>query len=388
MPSVHISQSVDEASLPAFGQKRQNSEGEEHQLESKKPRSEDQHNSTPPGKDAASSSGGNGALNPNEKATFTEKYACFFYKTCPEQCAGFTLSKWRAVLQHLLRVHVLGNPKEANAIQTGTLLPEEYVSIKGIAGSPDESKGITGSPEEIRWKKAWSIIWPELEIPRNSHFEKLVDIQRREAMQPVLKYLKEAGVPVQNLESHAAALIDIVLRIPTPTPRAVGGEAVPAEAVQCLPATASATATSHLSQPNASVQAAQGASRILMPPPGQQMVFGHLPQALPPFAAAQGQQHHIMPAREEPNFYDLDRQTTAQPSYDRTPPLPPGSANSSPNLGPANTLDVPQGFGTLHYHQEFQECTFWDQDGRVWLFPVLPILLLPALDDWDPDELA
>ncbi|EEU34402.1 uncharacterized protein NECHADRAFT_82248 [Fusarium vanettenii 77-13-4] len=253
MPSVHISQSVGEASLPAFGQKRQNSGGEEHQLESKKPRSEDQHNSTPPGKDAASSSGGNGTLNPNEKATLTEKYACFFYKICPEQCTGFTLLRWSAVLQHLLR-----------------------------------SKGISGSPDEIRWKKAWSIMWPELEIPRNPHFEKLVDIQRREAMQPVLKYLKEAGVPVRNLESHAAALIDIVLCIPTPTPRAVGGEAVPAEGVQGLPATASAPAASPPLQPNASVQASQGVSGIVMPPPGQQMVFGHHPQTLPAFAAVHG----------------------------------------------------------------------------------------------------
>ncbi|RBA18521.1 hypothetical protein FPRO05_10814 [Fusarium proliferatum] len=121
---------------------------------------------------------------------FIKKLCCLFFKLDPRKyqcCAGYDLTNWDRVLQHLKRMHIIRRdhcPKcrkefggefaeaeknehvrqdicaEKTALGTGLLLQDEYDDLNGLPGTHEE-----------KWFKAWEKLFGEHPVPHSPFFE-------------------------------------------------------------------------------------------------------------------------------------------------------------------------------------------------------------------------
>ncbi|KAG7411047.1 hypothetical protein Forpe1208_v009742 [Fusarium oxysporum f. sp. rapae] len=175
---------------------------------------------------------------------FIKKLACLFYKLDPQKyqcCAGYNLTKWDHVLQHLKRIHLFQEEHcpncreefkgefaeaEKNAhilqdacekktpLQTGLLLEEEYNDLTGLHGSHEE-----------KWYKAWKKLFGEHPAPYSPFIETLesmLEVQystlERELPSLLQSFLHDAMVRPED--DSTSATVNAILRLirnPFPT---------------------------------------------------------------------------------------------------------------------------------------------------------------------------
>lgn len=177
---------------PGIGDKRAGSPGSGNQSGEKKQRSDQQNNGRDDGKGNKGDGQGSGkkkrGFGPHQP--FIKKLACLFFKLDPRKyqcCAGYDLTKWDHVLQHLKRMHIIRRdhcPKcrkefggefaeaeknehirqdscaENTALGTGLLLQDEYDDLAGLHGTHEE-----------KWFKAWKKLFGEHPVPHSAFFE-------------------------------------------------------------------------------------------------------------------------------------------------------------------------------------------------------------------------
>ncbi|CEI63182.1 hypothetical protein FVEN_g279 [Fusarium venenatum] len=142
---------------------------------------------------------------PTNGVDLRQRYACPLHKLNPskyQSCEHYQLTNWYHTYQHLNRVHSLGTDikrltycpncrvlfkgktakmefhlhvragdcQTASIMETGMLLPEEYMKLARLGG---------GMSNEERWYAAWKKLFPSLMIPSSAYFESHVDILRR-----------------------------------------------------------------------------------------------------------------------------------------------------------------------------------------------------------------
>ncbi|KAF5591937.1 hypothetical protein FPANT_5539 [Fusarium pseudoanthophilum] len=234
------------SAAPSIGDKRAGSPGSDNQSGAKKKGSGGENNDQGNGKGGK----GNGQT-PGKKQRgfgphqpFTKKLACLFFKLDPRKyqcCAGYKITEWDRLLQHLKRQHVLEGdycPKcrkefdgefaeaeknehirqdtcvEETALDTGLLLQGEYDDLAGLHGTHKE-----------KWFKAWVKLFGEHTAPYSPYFETvecMLEVQHstleRELPSLLQSFLRDArGEP--DGDTTAATIVNILrlLRNPTPT---------------------------------------------------------------------------------------------------------------------------------------------------------------------------
>lgn len=177
---------------PSIGDKRAGSPGSGNQSGEKKQRPDQQNNGRNDGKgnkgDGQSPGKKKRGFGPHQP--FIKKLCCLFFKLDPRKyqcCAGYDLTKWDHVLQHLKRMHIIRRdhcPKcrkefggefaedeknehirqdtcaEKTALGTGLLLQDEYDDLAGLHGTHEE-----------KWFKAWEKLFGDHPVPYSPFFE-------------------------------------------------------------------------------------------------------------------------------------------------------------------------------------------------------------------------
>ncbi|KAI7759120.1 hypothetical protein LZL87_013242 [Fusarium oxysporum] len=231
---------------PSFGYKRVGSPGSGNQSGEKKQRSDQENNDGNVNKCNRGHRQGPGkkkrGFGPQQ--LFIKKLACLFHKLDPQKyqcCAGYNLTKWDHVLQHLKRIHLIQGEHcpncreefegefaeaEKNAhilqdacekktpLQTGLLLEEEYNDLTGLHGSHEE-----------KWYKAWEKLFGEHPAPYSPFIETLesmLEVQystlERELPSLLQSFLHDAMVRPED--DSTSATVNAILRLirnPFPT---------------------------------------------------------------------------------------------------------------------------------------------------------------------------
>ncbi|EXA32562.1 hypothetical protein FOVG_16246 [Fusarium oxysporum f. sp. pisi HDV247] len=238
-PVLHCLTLESSSSQPSgFGYKRVHSPGSANQSGEKKQRSGQQNNDNQ-GRDNK----GNGQGPAKKKRGFGpqqpsgKKFACLFYKLDSgkyECCAGYNLTRWDHVLQHLKRIHLIQEEhcpkcreefegefaehhknqhirrntcKERTAMDTGLLLEDEYNGLTGLHGSHEE-----------KWREAWKKLFARHPAPYSPFIESLesvLDAQcntlERELPSLLQSFLHDASVGPGTVS--AAGTINAILRL-------------------------------------------------------------------------------------------------------------------------------------------------------------------------------
>lgn len=224
---------------PSVGYKRASSPGSGNQSAGKKQRSDQQKNNRNDRKGNKGNGQGQGKKKRDfgPQHSFIKKLACLFFKLDPREyqsCAGYDLTKWDHVLQHLKRKHIIRRdhcPKcrkefegefaetewaehirqdtcaEKTALDTGLLLQSEYDDLAGLHGTHEE-----------KWFKAWKKLFGDQQAPCSPFFE-TVDCML-EAQQSTMR--RELPIILQSFRRDAlarpegdtiSATIDAILRL-------------------------------------------------------------------------------------------------------------------------------------------------------------------------------
>ncbi|EGU74124.1 hypothetical protein FOPG_16203 [Fusarium oxysporum f. sp. conglutinans race 2 54008] len=231
---------------PSFGYKRVGSPASGNQSGEKKQRSNRENNDRNDGKGNKGNGQGPGkkkrGFGPQQP--FIKKLACLFFKLDPQKyqcCAGYNLTKWDHVLQHLKRIHLIQGEHcpncrkefegqfaeaEKNAhilqdacekktpLETGLLLEEEYNDLTGLHGSHEE-----------KWYKAWKKLFgehPASYSPFIETLESMLEVQystlERELPSLLQSFLRDAMVrPDGDSTSATTNAILRLIRNPLPT---------------------------------------------------------------------------------------------------------------------------------------------------------------------------
>jgi hypothetical protein len=249
---------------PSFGYKRVGSPGSGNQSGEKKQRSAQQNNNGSNGK----GNKGNGQGPGKKKRGFgpqnplIKKLACLFYKLDSgkyECCAGYNLTKWDHVLQHLKRIHLIqrehcpncreefkGEFAEAEKNQhilqdtcqkkttteTGLLLEEEYNDLTGLHGSHEE-----------KWYRAWEKLFGEHRPPYSPFIESLESVLEaqyhaleRELPGLLQSFLRDASVRPESVSTSATTnAILSLLRNPISTSSSLANGEPPTELTSPIP---------------------------------------------------------------------------------------------------------------------------------------------------------
>ncbi|KAG4277136.1 hypothetical protein FPRO04_07434 [Fusarium proliferatum] len=230
---------------PNIGDKRAGSPGSGNQSGKKKQRSDQQNN----GQDGGRGSKGNGqgpGKNKNGSCLFqpfTKKLACLFFKLDPRKyqcCAGYKITEWGRLLQHLKRKHIIRRdhcPKcrqqfegenaeaekddhirqdtcvEQTVLDTGLLLQHEYDDLAGLHGT-----------HEDKWFKAWEKLFGEHPAPYSPYFETvdcILEVQHsaiERELPDILQSFRRDTLARPEVDTTSAAMDAImrVLRNPVP----------------------------------------------------------------------------------------------------------------------------------------------------------------------------
>lgn len=230
---------------PSVGDKRAGSPGSGNQSGGKKKRSGRENNDQNDGKGNKGNGQGPGKKKRRfgPQQPFTKKLACLFYKLDPRKyqcCAGYKITEWDRLLQHLKRQHLIeadhcpncrkefGRNSEAEknehirqdtcvektALETGLLLEEEYEDLNGLHGTHEE-----------KWYEAWEKLFGEQTAPYSPFFETvdcMLEVQHssmeRELPTILQSFLSDALARPEDDTSSAP--IDAILRLlRNPIPR-------------------------------------------------------------------------------------------------------------------------------------------------------------------------
>ncbi|KAF5671977.1 hypothetical protein FCIRC_8550 [Fusarium circinatum] len=231
---------------PSVGDKRASSPGSGNQSGEKKQRPDKQKNGRNDGKGNKGNGQGPGkrkrGFGPHQP--FTKKLACLFFKLDPRKyqcCAGYKITEWDRLLQHLKRQHLLEGdycPKcreefdgefsaagknehirqdtcvGKTALETGLLLEEEYEDLNGLPGTHEE-----------KWFKAWEKLFGEHPAPHSPFFETvdcMLEVQystmERELPTILQSFSRNAlGRPEGDATDVTIVAILRLLRTPMPT---------------------------------------------------------------------------------------------------------------------------------------------------------------------------
>ncbi|KAG5756795.1 hypothetical protein H9Q70_000681 [Fusarium xylarioides] len=225
---------------PSIGDKRAGSPGSGNQSGRKKKGSGREINGRNFGKDNK----GNGQNLGKKKRgfgpdqPFTKKLACLFFKLDPRKyqcCAGYKITEWDRVLQHLKRQHLIegdhcpkcrvefyGEDAETDkdghirqdtcvketALETGLLLEAEYEALNGLHGSREE-----------KWYEAWKKLFGEQMAPYSPFFETvecMLEVQQSTMERELPTILQSFGRDALTGPEATSAII-MLLRNPIPT---------------------------------------------------------------------------------------------------------------------------------------------------------------------------
>ncbi|KAL5613081.1 hypothetical protein FOVSG1_002144 [Fusarium oxysporum f. sp. vasinfectum] len=231
---------------PSVGDKRAGSPGSGNQSGEKKKQSDQENNDRHDGKGNKGNGQGPGkkkrGFGPQQP--FIKKLACLFFKLDPrryQRCAGYNITEWGRVLQHLKREHIIKRdhcPKcreefegefaeaeknqhicqdtcvEKTALDTGLLLEDEYDDLTGLHGS-----------HEQKWYKAWEKLFGEQTAPYSPFVETLESMLelQHSTMERELPALLESfrrDVLARPEVDSTSATINAILRLlrnPIPT---------------------------------------------------------------------------------------------------------------------------------------------------------------------------
>ncbi|KLP08803.1 uncharacterized protein FFB20_11039 [Fusarium fujikuroi] len=249
---------------PNIGDKRAGSPGSSNQFGEKKQRSGQQNN----GRNDSKGNKGDGQ-GPGKKKRgfgphqpFIKKLACLFFKLDPRKyqcCAGYDLTKWDHVLQHLKRMHIIRRdhcPKcrkefggefaeaeknehirqdscaEKAALGTGLLLQCEYDDLAGLHGTHEE-----------KWFKAWEKLFGEHPVPHSPFFETvdcILEVQHstlERELPTILQSFRRDTLARPEVDTTSATTDDILrlLRNPIPTSNSLIHEEAQAVSVPSAP---------------------------------------------------------------------------------------------------------------------------------------------------------
>ncbi|KAF5622319.1 hypothetical protein F52700_10582 [Fusarium sp. NRRL 52700] len=229
---------------PSAGYKRASSPGSSNQSGEKKQRSDQQKNGGNDGKGNKGNDQGPGqrkrGFGPDQP--FIKKLTCLFFKLDPRKyqcCAGYDLTKWDHVLQHLKRMHIIRRdhcPKcrkefggelaeaqknehvrqdtcaEKTALGTGLLLQDEYDDLAGLHGTHEE-----------KWFKAWKKMFGEHPVPSSPFFETvdcILEVQHstlERELPAILRSFRRDSRP--EADATSATIDDILSLLRNPIPR-------------------------------------------------------------------------------------------------------------------------------------------------------------------------
>ncbi|KAF9768228.1 hypothetical protein IL306_014495 [Fusarium sp. DS 682] len=238
-----------------FGCKRLGSPGAGKQSGEKKQKPGQGNHGNNPGKDKKGIKGNGQGPGRKKRGFGPEKpngrrLACLFYKYDPgeyECCAGYNLTKWDHVLQHLKRIHLLeeehcsecrtefyGEDAETNkdqhireatcqkrtAIETGLLIEAEYNDLTGLG---------QGSHEE-KWFRAWDKLFrgyqppdtPFLETPE-SLLEARCNMLQVELPGLLQSFVRDTSSDSDRISNMTNAILRLI-RNPTSESRSLGQE--------------------------------------------------------------------------------------------------------------------------------------------------------------------